>query len=122
LIPISSVAGDEVNLSTVPPMVIKTIPEAGSDEVDPAMTEIKVTFSKPMHDRNWSWASMTKASYPDTTGQPHYTDDKRTCVLAVKLAPGTTYAIWVNSEKFTNFKDAAGKSAVPYLLVFKTKP
>jgi RNA polymerase sigma-70 factor (ECF subfamily) len=42
-------------------------------------------------------------------------------VLPVKLEPGKTYAVWVNSEKFGNFKDADGRSAVPYLLVFKTK-
>jgi len=28
--------------------------------------------------------------------------------------------IWLNSEKFDNFKDADGRPAVPYLLVFKT--
>jgi RNA polymerase sigma-70 factor (ECF subfamily) len=32
-----------------------------------------------------------------------------------------TYVIWVNSQKFENFKDADGKSAVPFLLVFQTK-
>jgi hypothetical protein len=47
--------------------------------------------------------------------------DQRTCVLPVKLEPGKTYAIWVNSEKFNNFKDVGGRSAVPYLLGFKTK-
>ena len=33
----------------------------------------------------------------------------------------TTYALWLNSAKFGNFKDAEGRAAVPYLLVFKTK-
>jgi RNA polymerase sigma-70 factor (ECF subfamily) len=47
--------------------------------------------------------------------------DKKTCVLPVKLEAGKTYAIWVNSEKFENFKDDAGRPAVPYLLVFQTK-
>ena len=42
-------------------------------------------------------------------------------VLPVRLEPGKTYAIWVNSEKFGNFKDADGRSAVPYLPVFRTK-
>jgi len=42
-------------------------------------------------------------------------------VLPVKLEPGKTYAVWVNSEKFDNFKGADGRSAVPYLLVFKTR-
>jgi RNA polymerase sigma-70 factor (ECF subfamily) len=55
------------------------------------------------------------------SGKPKYLSDKRTCVLPVKLEPGKTYAIWVNSEKFDNFKDAEGRPAVPYLLVFKTK-
>ena len=45
---------------------------------------------------------------------------KRTCVLPVKLEPGKTYAIWLNSQKFGNFKDTDGRSAVPYLLVFRT--
>ena len=51
----------------------------------------------------------------------HYEKDKRTCAFQVKLEPGKTYAIWLNSEKFGNFKDADGRSAVPYLLVFQTK-
>jgi RNA polymerase sigma-70 factor (ECF subfamily) len=42
-------------------------------------------------------------------------------VLPVRLEPGKVYAIWLNSGKFTNFKDADGQSAVPYLLVFKTR-
>ena len=50
-----------------------------------------------------------------------YLADKRTCVLPVRLEPGQTYAIWVNTDKFGNFKDTDGRSAVPYLLVFRTK-
>ena len=42
-------------------------------------------------------------------------------MLPVKLQPGRTYAIWLNSENFGNFKDTAGHAAVPYLLIFKTK-
>jgi RNA polymerase sigma-70 factor (ECF subfamily) len=40
----------------------------------------------------------------------------------VQLQPDKTYAVWLNSENFGNFKDSTGKSAVPYLLIFKTKP
>ena len=54
-------------------------------------------------------------------GEASYDDDKKTCILPVKLEPGKTYAIWVNSQKFRNFQHADGRSAVPYLLVFKTK-
>ena len=112
---------DEVTLESVPPVVVKTVPEAGNAEVDPKLTEIKVTFSKDMQDGSWSWSTLSKESFPKTEGTPKYLADKRTCVLPVTLEPGRTYAIWVNSEKFRNFKDTDGQSAVPYLLVFKTK-
>ena len=105
----------------MPPAVVKTVPEAGADGVDAKLTEIKVTFSKDMQDGAWSWVTLSKESFPTVDGAPKYLKDKRTCVLPVKLEPGKTYAIWVNSEKFGNFKDADGRSAVPYLLVFKTK-
>ena len=113
---------DDVTLESVPPVVVKTVPEAGSGEVDPKLTEIKVTFSKDMQDGSWSWSTkFSKESFPKVDGKPKYLADKRTCVLPVKLEPGKTYAIWVNTEKFVNFKDSDGRSAVPYLLVFKTK-
>jgi RNA polymerase sigma-70 factor (ECF subfamily) len=112
---------DDVTLETVPPVVVKTVPEAGASEVDPKLTEIKVTFSKDMQDATWSWVTHSKESFPRMDGKPKYLADKRTCMLPVKLEPGKTYAIWVNSAKFGNFKDADGRSAVPYLLVFKTK-
>jgi len=37
------------------------------------------------------------------------------------LEPGRTYAFWLNSENFKNFKDAEGRPSVPYLLIFETK-
>jgi hypothetical protein len=66
---------------------------------------------------------LSDDTFPKTVGEKpiHYEKDKRTCVLKVKLEPGKTYAIWVNSDNFKNFKDADGRPAVPYLLVFKTK-
>src|SRR5271165_6855446 len=90
---------DEVTLETVPPVIVKTVPEAGASEVDPKLTAIKVTFSKDMQDGAWSWVTLSKESFPQVDGKPKYLADKRTCVLSVKLEPGKTYAIWLNSEK-----------------------
>ena len=101
-------------------MVVKCEPQSGVDNVSPALKEIKVQFSKEMADKTWSWSTASKESFPTTAGAPHYESDKRTCVLPVKLEAGRVYAIWLNSEKFTNFKDTDGHSAVPYLLVFRT--
>ena len=37
-----------------PPNVVETLPVSGSIDVDPALTEIRVTFDEPMMDGNWS--------------------------------------------------------------------
>lgn len=111
---------EDVTLESVPPVVVKSVPEAGTSDVDPQLAEIKITFSKEMQDGSWSWSTLSKESFPELNGKPKYLDDNRTCVLPVKLEPGKTYAIWANSQKFRNFKDAGGRPAVPYLLVFKT--
>ncbi len=117
----TAVLAGDVTLESVPPVVVKTIPEAGADDVDPKLTEIKVTFSKDMRDGAWSWAILSRENFPTMDGKPKYLRDKRTCVLPVKLEPGKTYAVWVNSAKSDHFKDAGGRSAIPYLLVFKTR-
>lgn len=117
----SAARADDVTLESAAPVVVKTVPEAGASDVDAKLTEIKVTFSKEMQDGTWSWTTVSKATFPKLDGKPKYLANKRTCVLPVKLEPGKTYAVWINSEKFGNFKDSDGRSAVPYLLVFKTK-
>jgi hypothetical protein len=108
-------------VETVAPVVVKTVPEAGSKDVAAGVVEIKVTFSKEMADGSWSWASAWKDSSPEGVGKPHYEADGKTCVLKVKLEPGKTYGYWINSQSFKNFKDKQGRPAVPYLLVFQTK-
>jgi len=114
--------GQGVSMKSMPPSVVKTVPESGATIVDAATTtQIKVTFSKEMMDGTWSWSQISKDSFPEIIGKPKYLEDKKTCVIDVKLEPGKTYAIWVNTQKFVNFKDADGNSAVPYLLVFQTK-
>jgi RNA polymerase sigma-70 factor (ECF subfamily) len=113
--------GHDLTVPLAPPVVVKTVPEAGATGVDPKTAEIRVTFSKEMTDGGWSWVTHSESTFPKTIGTPRYEKDKRTCVLPVTLEPGKTYAVWVNSPKFGNFKDAGGRSAVPYLLVFETR-
>jgi len=116
--------GAEPTVKSMPPSVVRTVPAAGTVYVDAAATtQIKVTFSKEMKDGSWSWSwsQVTKDTFPEIVGKPKYLDDKRTCVIDVKLEPKKTYVIWINSQKFGNFKDADGNPAVPYPLVFQTK-
>jgi ribosomal protein L29 len=109
-------------LAEQPPVVVETFPVSGTRDVEPGVAEIRVRFSKEMADGGWSWSTAWQNSTPETVGQVHYEPDQRTCVLKAKLEPGRTYAWWLNSEKFHKFTDQAGRAAVPYLLIFQTKP
>ncbi len=116
-------AGDKLSVKTMPPVVIKTLPQSGDTSVDPSVTEIRVTFSKEMMTNNqWSWVKISDDTFPEIAGNIHYLNDKKTCVLPVKLKPGKTYVIWINSGKYNYFKDTNTYSAIPYLIVFETKP
>ncbi len=109
-------------IDTLPAVVVETVPLSGDTKVDPSLTEIRVTFSKQMMDQSWSWSQLSDESFPTTTGKPRYLADGRTSVLPVTLKPGKAYAVWLNSAQFGNFKDAQGRPAVPYLLIFETHP
>ncbi|HEV2189439.1 MAG TPA: Ig-like domain-containing protein [Stellaceae bacterium] len=114
-------AADAPTLASAPPVVVKTEPQAGTSDVSASLTEIRVTFSKPMRDKSWSWVMVTPDAFPKMTGDPHFSADMTTCVLPIALAPGKTYAIWINATTGQNFQDADGHKAVPYLLMFSTK-
>ena len=117
------ILGDSrISIEKMPPVVVKTFPQAGNANVDPSIREIRVTFSKEMMTRQqWSWVMVSKDSFPEITGEYRFLKDKRTCVAQVKLKPGKTYAIWFNSGKWNYFKDKNQSPAIPYLLVFQTR-
>ena len=106
---------------TKAPRVIETYPINGSTDVDPSLNEISVTFNEQMMDGNWSWAYTEKNEFPTVKGQPYYTDNYTKNNLPVILEPNKEYTIWINSEKFKNFKDKAGNPALPFKFTFKTR-
>jgi len=113
----------EITVETMPPSVVKTVPQAGGTAVDPSLKEIKVTFSKDMMtDRMWAFCQISKDSFPKRPeGQEiRYLPDKRTCVMPVELKADKTYVIWINRGRFNSFRDTKNNPAVPYLLVFRT--
>jgi hypothetical protein len=103
----------------VGPSVIQTVPHTGDTNVDPSLAKIRVTYDREMSDGSWSWCYDPGQLIP--AGEPRYESDHKTCVLPVKLEPGKSYVIQLNSGEYRNFKDAAGQSAVPYLLRFTTR-
>jgi hypothetical protein len=108
------------DIDSMPPVVVKTVPEAGVKDVAPGAMEVQITFSKDMSDGSWSWCTAWQDSMPKSEGKPRYEKDHRTCVMKYKLEPNKTYGFWLNSPRFKNFRDKQGHPAVPYLLVFQT--
>jgi len=109
------------DIDSFAPVVVKTVPEAGSKDVPPGEYEVKITFSKEMADQSWSWSTAWQNSDPKSLGKPHYEADHKTCVMKVKLEPGKTYGWWINSQNFHGFQDTQHHPAVPYLLTFKVR-
>ncbi len=103
------------------PRVVDTFPADGATDVDPATKEIRVTFDKEMADGCWSWVRSSPDEFPESTGDVHYLAGMKTCVMPVKLKPGSKYVIWFNSTNYQNFKDREGRPAVPQLLTFTTR-
>jgi hypothetical protein len=100
------------------PKVISTFPP--TDAVVPAgIQQISVTFDRPMAE-SWSFVTGGEKSFPEIDGGPTMSDDKRTISVAVKLHPNSAYVVWLNSDRFQNFKDEQGHPATPYRLAFTT--
>jgi RNA polymerase sigma-70 factor (ECF subfamily) len=112
----------EISVKSMSPSVVKTVPQCGATDVNPALKEITATFSKDMiTERMWSVCQISKETFPETAGQIRYKVDKRTCVVPVKLEAGKTYVLWFNRAQFNSFRDTANNPTVPYQLVFETR-
>ena len=101
------------------PKVIEAEPDNGEVNVDPGLTEIRVTFDQDMTTgENYSWTGGG-STFPEMRGKPRWVN-ARTCVLGVKLKPDHDYWLSVNSEKFQSFRGANGMPAEPYAISFRT--
>ena len=61
-----------------------------------------------MQDGSWSWVKAFDETFPKMTGKPHFTPDKRTCVLPGSLDPGKAYVIWLNHPPSQHFQNQNG--------------
>lgn len=115
-----SAVAQATETDVIPPQVVATTPVNGAQNVDPGLDGLRVTFSEQMSDGSWSWVYENESTFPEMIGQPHYENGGTTCALPVRLEPGRTYVIWLNSERFRNFKDEAGNTLPPYRWEFRT--
>lgn len=110
-----------LSVETAPPVVVETVPRAGAVDVDPSLSEVRVTFSKNMMtNQMWSVVKVSDDTFPELADVVHYVD-ARTFVIPVALEPDRTYALWLNYKQNDAFRDVNGSPSIPYFLVFQTK-
>lgn len=103
-----------------PPQVVAMNPQNGLKNVTPTLTELSVTFDQAMG-AGFSWTiAAGKDHYPETTGQPVWSEDRKTCTLPVKLKPAWTYAIGLNHPSANNFQSDHGVPLKPVNWEFAT--
>lgn len=100
------------------PTVVSTFPPMGST-IPAGVDELSVTYDRPMA-QGWSFATGGEKSFPEITGTPMLSPDRRTISVAVHLRPNSSYVVWLNTERYKNFKDEQGVAAEPYRLTFST--
>jgi Bacterial Ig-like domain len=101
------------------PHVVAVEPPNGATGVDAAsVTVLRATFDRPM-EGSWSWV-REGGDFPETTGSAYFEPDGRTAALPVRLEPGRTYVVWLNSSRYQLFRDASGTPAPPLRWSFST--
>ncbi len=103
------------------PWIIAASPAPGESEVDPALSEITITFDRDMLG-GMSWTGRESDYPPTPEGRPAYWRNQRTCVLPVKLQPGHFYRVDINpGPPWQNFRGTDGRTAAQAVLYFTTQ-
>ncbi len=114
-------AGRQLQRLAAKPKIMRLIPKNGAKDVNPNLTEIRVTFSVPMG-AGFSWTGGGPDFPTIPKGKkPYWTEDHKTCVLPVKLEPGHTYRLGINSPSYKSFQSSGGVPLAPVVLRFTTR-
>ncbi len=101
------------------PQIVTMMPTNGATDVDPALTELKVVFDRPMQDGAWSLVGRGP-NFPEITGKPSYDDTRKIWSVAIKLKPNWSYKCMLNSDRFTSFRSEQGVPLKPVSVTFQT--
>jgi beta-lactamase regulating signal transducer with metallopeptidase domain len=114
-------ASETLKRSTAKPRIIGLVPLNGAKDVDPKLTELRITFSVPMGG-GFSWTGGGP-QFPDCPPgkKPYWTEDHETCVLPVELKPGWEYHLGLNSPSHKNFQSVGGVPLDPVSYTFRTR-
>lgn len=110
---------DAEHQTTPPPQVVSMVPQNGDEQVDPALTSIRVTFDQPMRDGTWSMCGGGE-HFPEVIGQPSYDEQCKVWAVKVRLKPSHEYHFSLNSKWFRGFRSAEGVILEPVEVQFVT--
>ncbi|MFH1147946.1 MAG: RNA polymerase sigma factor, partial [Pseudomonadota bacterium] len=68
---------------------------------------------------SWTGGGAEYPTVPEGE-RPHWTEDRRTCILPVLLQPNRQYRLGLNSPSNRNFQSAAGVPLDPVIYTFRT--
>lgn len=109
-------ASKELIAKVATPHVASTEPKIGAKDVDPELSELKVTFDLPMG----GGMSFTGEVPAASGAKPVWSKDRRTITLPIKLEPGQAYQFGLNSPRHVNFQSEAGVPLEPVAFEFST--
>ena len=108
--------------SSTPKLSVSTVPSTTSTPPEPIGPPQVVAFDPPLGAINegWAWVIEDKSTAPDI-GESSWDATVRTNSAPVKLEPGKTYVVWINSPQYSYFKDPQGRTATPVRWSFTTR-
>jgi len=114
-------ASEQLKQRAAVPRIVRLAPLNGARDVDPNLTELRVTFNVPMSEGfSWTGGGPQFPTIPEGK-KPYWTEDKKTCVLPVKLQPNWEYRLGLNSVSFKSFRSAGGVPLEPVGYTFRTR-
>lgn len=101
------------------PSLVSISPENGAKNVDPATTELVITFSKPM---TGMAICMADSGIPPQFISAAYDDSRTVLTVEVQLKPDSEYRLWLNRNANKNFASSDGGVLPDTEYVFYTGP
>ena len=101
------------------PRVVSIKPEDGANDVDPALTQIRIVFDRPMSNGSWSLVGGG-VEFPQISGKPAYNAVRTTWTVPIRLKPTSSYRFQLNSQRFHGFQNARGVPLEPVVVQFRT--
>lgn len=115
------IALEHARLAARFPAVVGFAPSATEEGIDPATTEIRLTFDRPMAAEGVS-VTATAPQHAEWLGNPVWTNNGTVLTVPVSLTPGTQYEMVLNGGGRLGLCSQDGFPLLPTPISFNTSP